>query len=192
MSTSGSVHRVWLRSVVRFATAVAALLGVALLAAPAAAGTGTGQPQFYTDEFHFTFQNDDLTAICGFPVSQTVNGYVHGWTRLEADGSVAESVQITLDGDYSTDQAVVPWSSNFRLTDVVLPDDSNPATYSGIRGMVTVPGQGVVRLWVGRMVVTYPPGGGTPDVAFEAGQDNGSTFFGSPGAPGTLCTLLAG
>jgi hypothetical protein len=193
MNTSKSTHGASRRSALGFAVAVVALLlGAALLAAPAAAGSGTGKPQFYTDEFHFAFQNDEQTAICGFPVQTTVNGYVHGWTRVEADGSVAESVQIKLDGVYSSDSAIIPWSANFRLTDVVLPDGTNPATYSGIRGLVTVPGRGAVDLVVGRLVVTYPAGGGVPDVAFEAGQDSDSEFFGSPGHPGTLCDLLAG
>jgi len=48
-----------------------------------------------------------------------------------------------------------------------------------------------VNLTVGRLVVTCPGGGGVPDVAFEAGQDDDSALFGSPGHRGTLYDLLA-
>ena len=176
----------------RAAAAVAVLCAVALLAAPVgAADTGTGRPQFYTDEFHFAFQNDEQTAVCGFPVRQTFNGYVHGWTRPTADGSVAENVLIKFDGVYYTDQAEVPWSANWHLTDVVHPDGSGPSYISGIRWLVTVPGHGAVDLEVGRLVVTFPAGGGEPTFEVVGGQNTGNAFEGSPGRPGLLCELLA-
>lgn len=112
-TASRTPDRLSLRTALRRVAAVVALLfGLAIFAAPAA-GSGTCKPQFYTDEFHFDFLNDDLTANCGFPVRQTFNGCVHGWTRLKADGSVAESVQIKFYGVYYTDQAVVPGRPTF-------------------------------------------------------------------------------
>ena len=39
------------------------------------------------DALHDDFARDDMTAICGFPVAQTVSGYVHNWNRWNADGT---------------------------------------------------------------------------------------------------------
>jgi hypothetical protein len=97
------------------------------IAAGPAGAVGTGGPGFYTDEFHFDFQNEDQTAICGFPVGQTVDGYVHGWDRGNADGSH--------------------------------PDGSDTGSARGLMLLVVVPGWGAA-VDAGRLMVTFPPGGG--------------------------------
>jgi hypothetical protein len=180
------------RHTIRFAFVLAAVLGaLALLVGPAAAA-GTGKPQFYTDAFHFTFVNDDATAACGFVVNQTVNGSVQGWDRWNADGSYAGgNVGVTIDGAFFSDAASVPFRAKTRNLDVGHPDGSDTGSVRGLMLQVLVPGQGAA-IDAGRMVVTFPPGGGAPTVDVVVGHTSDDAFFGSPGHPGTLCGLLAG
>lgn len=191
MSTSRSVHNVSRRTALGFAAVAAVFLGMALLAAPASAVAG-GKPQFYTDEFHFQFARTDQTAICGFPVWQTLDGYVHGWDRYNADGSYdGGNVQVTITGAFFSDAATVPFRAKTRNIDIVARDGSAHGVITGILALVTVPGQGAVEVVAGRLVITPSPGGGEPTFA-ATGQNTEDAFFGSPGHPGTLCALLAG
>ena len=169
--------------------AVIALVGFA--AGPASA-VGTGKPQFYTDEFHFTFERTDESAICGFTVNQTVNGYVHGWDRWNDDGSYAGgNVQVTIDGTFFSDAASVAFRANTRNLDVGHPDGSDTGSVRGLQMLVVIPGQGAA-VDAGRLIVTFPPGGGEPTLVVTVGRNSDDAFFGSPGHPGTLCALLAG
>src|SRR5215213_7584654 len=123
------------------ATAVALLLGLVMLASSAAAA-GTGKPQFYTDEFQFDFTRDDLTAICGVPVGETVNGYVQGWDRWNADGTYAGgNVHVDVSGTFYSAAASVPFRETTRSLDVGHPDGSDTGSVRGLMLLVVVPGQ---------------------------------------------------
>lgn len=183
------MKRQTLRTTVVLAAALS-LMGA--FAAGSAGAVGTGKPGFYTDEFHFDFQNDDETAICGFPVGETVDGYVHGWDRWNADGSYAGgNVHVDVSGTFYSDAATIAFRATTRNLDVGHPDGSDTGSARGLMLLVVVPGWGAA-VDAGRLMVTFPPGGGPPTFDVRVGRDSDDAFFGSPGHPGALCGLLAG
>jgi hypothetical protein len=173
-----------LRLIALIVVVLAMLLPMAAAAAP--------KRQHFSDQIDETFPRDDLAAICGFAVTQTNVGLVHGWFIEEADGTfVADNVHVQLTGTFiGPSGKTVTFFLNQQIKSAVGADGSFTVEITGVHGRVTVPGQGKIAATIGRLVLVFPPDGGEPDVEFH-GNENEEEFFGSPGDPGLLCTLLA-
>jgi hypothetical protein len=167
------------------------LLALALVLLPTAAAAAPPR-QHFSDPIDETFPRDDLSAICGFAVTQTNVGTVHGWFVEEADGTfVADNVHVQLTGTFTGPTGkTVTFVLNQQIKDAVGADGSFTVEITGVLGRATVPGQGKIGFTLGRLVLVFPPDGGEPTVEFH-GTENEEEFFGSPGDPGTLCDLLA-
>lgn len=170
-----------------------ALAAVVLLAMPLLAVAAPQRQHFREDIAELAFPRDDLTDTCGFPIVQTNIGTTHGWFIETADGTfVADNVHVALDGQFinPANGRVVSFviRQNVRSAEGV--DGSSEVVITGVHGKVRIPGQGVIAATLGRLTLSFPPGGGEPDVTFT-GTDNEAEFFGSPGDPGILCDMLA-
>ena len=137
-------------------------------------------------------RNQIWPAPDGVPVGETVDGYVQGWDRWNADGTYAGgNVHVDVSGTFYSAAASVPFRETTRSLDVGHPDGSDTGSVRGLMLLVVVPGQSAA-VNAGRLVVTFPPGGGEPTFDVRVGLDSDDAFFGSGGHPGTLCMLLAG
>ena len=154
-------------------TALVAALAV-ILPSPALAA----KPVPFTVEINESFI---VTDVCDFPYTQTLIGTVSGRTFVDKAGNpVREVARIRLDGTFAANGNVVPFI--VRSIDHV--------TFNA-DGSVTVATTGIIGraaggATIGRIVVTFPAGGGEPTIDFEAGRNNESEFFGP-----ILCGKLA-
>jgi len=181
-----------LRPRIQFFSAAIALAAVALLAVPLLA-VAAPQRQHFREDIAETFPRDDLEATCGFPIDQTNIGTVHGWFIETADGTfVADNVHIAVDAQFinPANAQVVSFViyQNVRSADGA--DGSSEVVITGVLGKVRIPGQGFIGATLGRLTLSFPPGGGEPTVTFT-GTENEAEFFGTPGDPGILCDMLA-
>src|SRR5688572_9510534 len=82
-----------LRLIALIVVVLAMLLPMTAAAAP--------KRQHFSAQIDETFARCDLAAICGFAVTQTNVGRVHGWFIEEADGTfVADNVDVQLTGTF--------------------------------------------------------------------------------------------
>ena len=113
------------------------------------------------------------------------------WTVEESDSTfVSDNIHLSLDGTFiGPCGKTVSFVVNLQIKDAASPDRSTTVSIRGIQGRVTIPGQGKIAATIGRLELVFPADGGEPTVEFH-GQDSGEAFFGSPGSPGILCTML--
>jgi hypothetical protein len=140
-------------------------LGGLFTAAPSALAA---KPETVTVPTDFSFVDD---TSCGFPVETHITGFVRFIVFRDENGNVTRQInsfhqQITytnLDtGKSVTSPSVGPDILYFQE------DGSVTVFVLGIVSRIIVPGQGVVNLSVGRVVIAFPAEG-EGEVLFEAG-----------------------
>lgn len=174
----------------RLSAASSLAAAVALLAVPTLA-VAAPQREHFREDIAEVYPRDDLAATCGFPIVQTNIGTVHGWSIETTDGTLVENIHLAIDGEFSNpanDRAVTfVIRENIRSAEGT--DGSAEVVITGVQGKVQIPGEGIIAATLGRVTLSFPPGGGEPIVTFS-GRENEADFFGSPGDPGILCDLL--
>jgi hypothetical protein len=163
------------------------IAGACCLAAVASVGAvqvgAQGGPLIFRETVDDTF----VAGFCGFPLEVHSTGTAVFHVFFDASGAfervliTAPQVQVAFT-NLETGASV--WTPSVNMVRETANEDGTfVVTLRGLFWHLIVPGQGLVTADVGRIDLLMSPGGGSSEVVFEAGQQDGEFLQ-------TLCSVL--
>ena len=119
-----------------------------------------GGPQHEIQTIDVSFVRPDLSAICGFAITQHATGTIRDTVFTDGQGNITRFLEnYQVDSTFSANGHTLNANVNGPLHVVFNADGSTTVYYLGTYDFTTSPGAGVVHGSAGRMIITIPVSG---------------------------------